>query len=158
MFLSLPSSFLNISEYAWMCLNKQNFEYALGLKHVNILDVAMLWIWQCYQYARVTQRSEYVRICFDRVLNISWVLNMAGFWIWNMQELHRARNMSQHSLICLNRTWIYLNMSEFLILDGSEHSTYNARYEVTLQINEYLLRDTRSQNQDNDLRWSALEK
>ena len=31
------------------------------------------------QYATVTQRSEYPRICLDRVLNISWVLNMPGF-------------------------------------------------------------------------------
>ena len=31
------------------------------------------------QYASVTERSEYDRICLDRVLNISCVLNMPGF-------------------------------------------------------------------------------
>ena len=27
----------------------------------------------------VTQRSEYARICLDKVLNISWVANRPGF-------------------------------------------------------------------------------
>ena len=56
-----------------MCLNKQNPEYAWGPKYAKIL------IWQGSQYASITQCSEYARICLDRVLNISWVLNMPGF-------------------------------------------------------------------------------
>ena len=31
------------------------------------------------QYASVTQRSKYARICLDKALNIPWVLNMPGF-------------------------------------------------------------------------------
>ena len=45
-----------------MCLNKQDSEYNSGPKYMS-----------------VTQSSEYARICLDRVLNISWVLNMPGF-------------------------------------------------------------------------------
>ena len=36
-------------------------------------------IWQGSQYASVTQHPEYARIFFDRVSNVSWVLNMPGF-------------------------------------------------------------------------------
>ena len=35
--------------------------------------------WQGSKYASVTQRSQYAKICIDRVLNISWVLHMSGF-------------------------------------------------------------------------------
>ena len=64
-----------MSEYAWMCLNKQDSEYASGPKYGKILDMAGFSI--C---------SEYARICLDRVLNICWVLNMPGFWIWQGSE------------------------------------------------------------------------
>ena len=37
------------------------------------------YIGQASQHASVTQRSEYIRICLDRVLNVSQVLNMPGF-------------------------------------------------------------------------------
>ena len=56
-----------------MCLNKQDFEYASSPKYAKILNG------QGSQYTSVTQHSEYARICTDRVLNISWVLNMSGF-------------------------------------------------------------------------------
>ena len=58
-------------EYGWMCLDKQDSEYALGPKYAKILNMASLEIWQGSQYASVRQRSEYPRICHDRVLNIS---------------------------------------------------------------------------------------
>ena len=64
-------SLLNMPEYAWMYLNKQDSEYALGPKYAKILNMAKFWIWQDSQYASVTQRSGYVRICLGRVLNIS---------------------------------------------------------------------------------------
>ena len=53
---------------------------------------------QGFQDANVTQPTDYVRICFDRVLNISWVLNMLRFCgrVLNMQELHRLLNMLQY--------------------------------------------------------------
>ena len=34
-----------------------------------------------------------------------------------MQELHGVINMPQYGSICLDRTWICLNMSEFMIMD-----------------------------------------
>ena len=48
--------------------------------------------------------------------------------------------------------WIYNNRQ------GSEYISYNTYREVTLEVNEYLLRDRRIQNPVKDLRWSALEK
>ena len=48
------------------------------------------WMWQCSQHTRVKHRSQYVRICLDRVLNISRVLNMPGFWIWQGSQNARA--------------------------------------------------------------------
>ena len=60
-----------------MYLNKQNSEYASGLKYAKILNMLKLWIRQCSKYANVTQRSEYARICLDKVLNISWVQDSA---------------------------------------------------------------------------------
>ena len=109
-----------MSEYAWMCLNKQDFQYTSGPKYAKVLNIAKFWIWQGSQYASVTQRSEYFRIYLDRVLKLSWVLNMPGFWIWqvlNIQNLYRVLNMSQYGWIYLNRKWICLNMSEFSITD-----------------------------------------
>ena len=145
------SSLLNMSEYSWMCLNKQDFEYA------PVLNMPKFWIWQVSQYASVTQRSEYVRICLDRVLNISWVLNMPELWIWQGFEYARVPQGSRHApnrWICQRRTWICLNMSEFLIIDR----VLNTQREVVLQVNEYLLRDRRIQDLVNNLIWSALEK
>ena len=37
---------------------------------------------------------------------------------------------------------------------GSKYASYNTYPEVTLQVNEYLLRDRRIQNSVKDLRWS----
>ena len=64
-------SLSNMPEYAWMCLYKQDSEYALGPKYAKILDIAKFWIWKDSQYASVTHRFEHARICLDRVLNIS---------------------------------------------------------------------------------------
>ena len=52
-------------EYECMCLNKQDSEDASGPKYAKILSMAGS------QYASVTLRSEYARVCLDRVLNIS---------------------------------------------------------------------------------------
>ena len=50
-------------EYAWICLNKQDSKYAL------VINMPEFWTWQGFQYANVTQRSEYARVSFDRYLN-----------------------------------------------------------------------------------------
>ena len=52
----------------------------------------------------------------------------------------------------LEYVWIYNNRQD------SEYILYSAWREVTLQVNEYLLRDKRIQNLVKDVRWSALEK
>ena len=57
-----------IIKYAWVCLNKQDSEYASGPKYVKILNMAKFWIWQRSQFSSVTQGSEYARIYLDRVL------------------------------------------------------------------------------------------
>ena len=57
---------------------------------------------------------------------------MQGDSILKMQELHRVLNMSQYGWICLNRLWIWIwvNMSEFIIIDRAEymhHTVHSAR-------------------------------
>ena len=37
----------------------------------RVLNMPNFLIWQISEYANVTQRSEYARICLDRVLNVS---------------------------------------------------------------------------------------
>ena len=110
-------------EYAWMCLNKLDSKYALGPKYTKILNLAKFWIWQGSQYASVTQRSDYARICLSRVLNISWVLNMLGFWVSQGSEYLKVIQGSKYA-----RMW--LNMSEFTIVDrvlNIYHTIHSAR-------------------------------
>ena len=89
-------------EYAWMSLNKRNVENALGSKYVKLLNMGKFWIWQGSQYASVTQRSEYARICLHRALNIPWVLNMPGFWMWQGSEYANVTQGSKYATILLN--------------------------------------------------------
>ena len=58
-------------EYIWMGPNKQDSEYASGPKYAKILNMDKFWKRQDSQNTSVTQRSEYAKICLDRVLNIS---------------------------------------------------------------------------------------
>ena len=65
-----------IFEYAWMCLYKQDSEYASGPKYAKILNMAgfsvcdrytAFWIWQKMPY----QSSEYILGSkYGRVLNM----------------------------------------------------------------------------------------
>ena len=100
-------------EYAWVCLEKQDYEYALGPKH------AKFWIWQGSHFA--LHSIEYATICLDRVLNIFWGFltcqNSEFDRVLNMQEVHRVINMLQYGLKCLNKMRICLNLSEFIIRD-----------------------------------------
>ena len=50
-----------IIEYAWMCLDKQDSEYASGPKYGKILNMP-----QGSQYRSVPWPFEYARICLDR--------------------------------------------------------------------------------------------
>ena len=71
-----------MSEYAWMCLYKQDSEYAWGPKYAKILNMAgfsticqryrAFWIchnmpWQSYEYISGSRHAR--------------ILNMTGFWI-----------------------------------------------------------------------------
>ena len=44
----LELSLLNVSEYAGMCLKKQNTEYASGPQDAKILNMARFSICECY--------------------------------------------------------------------------------------------------------------
>ena len=106
--------------------------------------MAKFWIWQGAQYALVTQRSEYAKICLDGVLNISWVLDMPVFRIWQGSECSRVTQGSKYATIWWNMSEYDVNviMSEFSITDRvpNMYPTKN-RAKVTLRVNEDLLRD-----------------
>ena len=95
------------------------------------------------------------RMCLDRVLNISWVLNMSGFWIWQGSEYAKVTQGSKYTTIWLNvsfREWVCLNMSEFTIIDrvlNMYDTIHNAR---SLQVNGYLLKDRHIENPVKNLR------
>ena len=86
----------------------------------------------------------------NRILNMPWVLTMLKFWIWQSSEYGRVLNMQprviilnipnvpwqsseyilQNGWICLKRMRIYLNMSEFTIIDkvlNNYHVIHSAR-------------------------------
>ena len=126
-------------------------------KYVKILNIAKFWIWHGCQYASITQRSEYARICFVRVLNISWVLNMPGYWIWQGSEYARVTHDSKYATIWLNRRTICLNMSEFSIID----TVVNVCHTIHMRSFNKLMTtywDRRIQNPVKHLRSSALGK
>ena len=52
-------------KYDWMCLYKQDSE------NDWVVNMPKFWIWQGSQYVSVTQCSQYARISYDRVLNVS---------------------------------------------------------------------------------------
>ena len=84
----------------------------------KILNMTKFWIWQGSQNGRVTQFSEYPKICLDSVLDISQVLKMPGFYDYGrVLNKHTIQNIPQYGWICLNRMWICLSMSEFTIID-----------------------------------------
>ena len=91
-----------------MCPNKQDSEYTSGPKYAKIR------IWQGSQYRSVTQRSEYARICLDRVLNISWVLYMPGFLMWQGSEHARVTQGSKHATIWLKMSEEDVNKPEYV--------------------------------------------
>ena len=77
------------------------FDRVLGPKHAKILNEygKVLNITEFHsKYASISHCSEYARICLDRILNTSRVLNMPGFeygGVLNMQELQMVLNMPQ---------------------------------------------------------------
>ena len=75
-------------EYDWNWLYKQDSEYASGPKYAKILVMAKFWIWQSSQYANVTQRSEYTRICLERWMYLR-------FWICPDCEYGKVLNMQE---------------------------------------------------------------
>ena len=79
----------------------------------RFLNMPKFWIWEDSQCASIAQRSEYTRICADRVLNISWVLNMPGFWIWQISEYARVTHGSKYTTM----PELDVNMPEFTIIN-----------------------------------------
>ena len=45
-------------EYAWICLNKPDSEYASGTKYAKTVNMTRFWTWHDFQYLNDTQRSE----------------------------------------------------------------------------------------------------
>ena len=120
-FLSFVEEYVRL-EYAWMCLNKQDSEYASGPKYAKILNMAGLSICEGYTvlwifHNMAWQSSEYISGS-----KYSSVLNMQG--------LHRVLNMPQY-------VWIFDNRQ------GSEFVSCNTCCEDSLQVNGNLLRDRR---------------
>ena len=108
-----------------MCLSKHDSEYASGSIHAKLLNMVKLWIWQGSQYASVTQRSEYARICLDRVLNMSWVLNASQLWIWHGSEYAGVTQASKYVAIWLNMSELDVYIPEYLwIYDNRQSSEY----------------------------------
>ena len=90
-----------MSEYAWMCIFKQNSEYALGPKYAKILNMAKFWIcqnmpWQSSEYVL---GSKYARI-----------LNMTGFGICKSYTGFEIckHNMAEYAWIGREYAWICL--------------------------------------------------
>ena len=103
-------------EDAWMCLLKQDTEYALGPK----IPTPKFWIWQSSENGRVLNMRALHSIlnmpeyavnvsCSSSlylVLNISWVLNMPGFWIRQGSEYEGVTHGSNYATLWLNIIWI----------------------------------------------------
>ena len=53
----------------------QGFEYTPGSEYALVLDMPDLWIYQGFEYARVTHGSEYV-------LNNSWICPIMPEYAW----------------------------------------------------------------------------
>ena len=91
---------MNIPEYAWMCLYKQDSEYALGPNYAEILNMAKFRIWQGSQYATQSYHSEYTKCA------------LTEFWIY----LAKWLDMSEKDENISEYVWIYNNRqsSEYL--------------------------------------------
>ena len=119
-----------MSEYAWLCQNKLDFEYASGPKYAKSLNMVKFSIRQCSQYASVLNMPEYALTEFCIYLGFSTCKDSEYGRVLNEQELHRVLNMPKCSWICLNTTWICLNMSEFTIIErvlNMYHTIHSAR-------------------------------
>ena len=90
---------MNMPEYAWICLNKPDSEYASGTKYAKTVNMTRFWIWHDSQYLNDTQRSEYAWACLDSVLDISRILNMPGFWIWKGSAYSKTTQGSKYAII-----------------------------------------------------------
>ena len=99
MFLSI------IIKYAWICLNKQCSECALGSKHFKILNMAVF-----STYKRYTA----FWVCLDRVLNICWFLNISGFWIRKGYKYAKVTQGSKNAKIWLNMSEEGINVPQYL--------------------------------------------
>ena len=73
----------------------------------------------------ICERSEYAKICLDRNLHISWVLNMPAFWIWQGSEYGGVAKGYKYATICLNISEQDVNRPEYVwIYDNRQGSEY----------------------------------
>ena len=90
----------------------------------RVLSIPKFRIWEGSQYASVTQRSKYARICLDR-LNIFWVLNIPELQRWQVSEytsltdVFKYATMSEQDVNMPQYVWIYDNRQ------GSKNVLYN---------------------------------
>ena len=74
-------------EYAWMCLDKQDSEYASGPKYAKIVNMAKFWIWhgfsiwERYTAFWICQRMSWQSSEYILSPKYARILNIAGFWI-----------------------------------------------------------------------------
>ena len=129
-------------EYAWMCLYKQDSDYASDPKYAKILNIAKFWMWQVFQYTNV-----------HSVLNIPWQssecilgskyarnVNMAGFWICKSYTgFYICHNMAEDVLIGREYAWICLNLR---LRQGPEYVSYNTAWGHSTS--EWILIDMKS--------------
>ena len=103
--------------YAWEFLNKQDSEYAYS-KYAKSLNLAKFWIWQGSQYAICFTAFQIVRI----------------FLAWQSSKYIKV---TQGATMWLNVSVLDVNIPEDVWISNNKQ----AFEYVTLQVNEYLLRD-----------------
>ena len=92
------------------------------------LNLPKFWVWQGSKYASITQHSEYARMCLDRVLNISRVINMLGFSTWQgseyVSDFKYVRDLNIHKYeTILNMQWNAI-IEGFWIFQDSKNARF----------------------------------
>ena len=131
----------------------------------RVLNMPKFWIWQSSEYGRVPDMPplhSVLNMPEYALISSQCSVNMVGFWIWQVYEYARVLQGFKYGTLWLNMSEKDVNMPEYVWIiinrQGSEYVSYNTWWNVTLQINEYLLRYRCIPNLVKDLIWSALEK
>ena len=109
-------------EDAWMCQNRQNFEYAYEPKYGKVLNRTGFSICELYTAFWLCQNMS--KQSFECISGSKYAS------VLNMKQLHRVLSMPQHGWIRLNWTRIYLKMSGFTIINrllNMYHTIHSSR-------------------------------